>query len=279
MNEGEKKGGWKQKLHDKYKLTIMNKAFEEKFSLELSKFNVFIILSFSILLLIILTTLLIAFTPLKEYIPGYGSTKQHRKMYRLEVQLDSLKQKMEAYELYTSNLQQVFISEDFNSDTNAFHQEKRNVDKANTFAFSKQDSALLSIALARQEETPVKFTRIKQTDKKNRQLFFQPVDGTVQKNPLPQQASVNFLTFRKQPIYAITDGCVIMTAPDKTICIQHPDNTVSIYRQCGELLVHPNEFVHGGQVIAQTAQDSAITCFELWINGKAVQPTNYFTFQ
>ena len=57
---------FRQKLNDKYKLTIINKAFEEKFHLELSKLNVFVTLSLSILFLIIVTTLIIAFTPLRE---------------------------------------------------------------------------------------------------------------------------------------------------------------------------------------------------------------------
>ena len=69
----KKKTKLKQKLTDKYRLVVLNEDnFEERFSLKLSRLNVFVFGGFFSILLIAATGILIAFTPLKEYIPGYS---------------------------------------------------------------------------------------------------------------------------------------------------------------------------------------------------------------
>ena len=65
----------RKKLLHKYRLVILNEdTFEERFAIKLTRLNVFVIMSILTIFLIISTTLLIAFTPLREYIPGYSST-------------------------------------------------------------------------------------------------------------------------------------------------------------------------------------------------------------
>lgn len=278
MKTGDKWDNFKHKLNDKYKLTVINKAFEEKFSLELSKLNVFVVLSLGILFLIIITTILIAFTPLKEYIPGYGSTKQNKKLFQLQVQVDSLSNQLNAYELYTENLRQVFVDEDFSSDTNAFVQTKKKTDKASTFAFSKQDSMLLSIELQKQEGFESKSAKIKQKDRNENHLLFQPIIGKVVQKYSPRQPEIGIVTLKRQAVYAITGGTVIYAKPKDMIWIQHPNNMISTYRNFDELLVETNEYVKDGQIIAHTSADSSITYFGLWNNGQAVNPLNYILF-
>jgi len=70
-----KKSTLRQKLLHKYRLVILNEeTFEERLSFKLTKLNLFVLISVSVILLIAGTTVLIAFTPLREYIPGYSST-------------------------------------------------------------------------------------------------------------------------------------------------------------------------------------------------------------
>ena len=86
-----KKKKFKQKLLSKYRLVILNDdTFEEKLSFNLTRLNVFVISGFSIIALIALTTVLIAFTPLREYIPGYSSTSLKNKAHQLVSKADSL---------------------------------------------------------------------------------------------------------------------------------------------------------------------------------------------
>ena len=70
------KKSFRKRLVHKYRLLVLNEdTFEERFSFRLNRLNVFVITVFSALGLILGTTLLIALTPLREYIPGYASTK------------------------------------------------------------------------------------------------------------------------------------------------------------------------------------------------------------
>merc|ERR1711964_969791 len=81
----------KRKLLHKYRLVILNEStFEEKISFKLSRLNVFVTGSLFMIGLIGLTTLLIAFTPLREYIPGYSSTRLKKEATELTYKTDSL---------------------------------------------------------------------------------------------------------------------------------------------------------------------------------------------
>ena len=73
MEQKKKRKELKRKLLHKYRLVILNEStFEEKISFKLSRLNVFVTGTLLIIALIGFTTLLIAFTPLREYIPGYS---------------------------------------------------------------------------------------------------------------------------------------------------------------------------------------------------------------
>ena len=76
MAQEENKERLFERLRYKYRLVVLNDdTFEEKLSFKLSRLNVFLSIGFSAILLIAGTTLLIALTPLREYIPGYSSTR------------------------------------------------------------------------------------------------------------------------------------------------------------------------------------------------------------
>lgn len=108
----KKKGKLKQKLTNKYRMVVLNEdTFEERFSLKLSRLNVFVFSGVFSILLIGLTIILIAFTPLKEYIPGYSSTKLKRDAARLAIESDSLKVKLAVLENYTKAIRPVLTGE------------------------------------------------------------------------------------------------------------------------------------------------------------------------
>lgn len=81
----------KKRLFTKNRLVILNEdTFEEIFSLRLTLMNVFVVVSISAILIIIFTTYIIAFTTLREYIPGYASTKLRQEATELALKSDSL---------------------------------------------------------------------------------------------------------------------------------------------------------------------------------------------
>ena len=94
-----------QKLIDKYRMVVINEdTFEEKVSFKLSRLNVFIFGGFFTILLITLTSLLIAFTPLKEYIPGYSSARLTKQATDLVIKVDSLENILAVNSVYINRV-------------------------------------------------------------------------------------------------------------------------------------------------------------------------------
>lgn len=112
----------KRKLLHKYRLVVLNEdTFEERFSFKLNRLNVFVFSTIFAVFLISFTTLLIAFTPLREYIPGYSSTSLKKKAIDLTFKTDSLQQIITINEQYLSSIRKVLSGDvksvNFNKDS------------------------------------------------------------------------------------------------------------------------------------------------------------------
>jgi len=99
---------FKEKLFTKNRLVILNDdTFEEVFSLKLTLMNVFVFATIGAILIIFVTTFIIAFTPLREYIPGYTSTKLKREATELALKSDSLEFAIKKNEAYLESVKKV----------------------------------------------------------------------------------------------------------------------------------------------------------------------------
>ena len=108
----KKKHNFRRKLFTKNRLVILNEdTFEETFSLKLNLMNVFVVLSLGSIFLILITTFIIAFTPLREFIPGYSSSKLKRDATRLAIKSDSLETALRKNEAYIHGVQKVLKGE------------------------------------------------------------------------------------------------------------------------------------------------------------------------
>lgn len=112
FNKGELRQKVKKNLFIKRRLIILNEdTFEETFSLKLTLMNVFVVVSLSAIFIIFVTTFIIAFTPLREFIPGYSSSKLKRDATELALKSDSLTQALEYNEAYIQSLKKVLTGE------------------------------------------------------------------------------------------------------------------------------------------------------------------------
>ena len=94
-----------KKLLHQYRLVILNEdTFEERFAIKLTRLNVFVLTSISAIVLIFFTTLLIAFTPLREYVPGYSSARLKKEASLLNYKTDSLVRELELNKQYYSSI-------------------------------------------------------------------------------------------------------------------------------------------------------------------------------
>ena len=108
----EKKFDFRKKLFLKTRLVILNEdTFEEIFSFKLTLMNVFVTFTLGGIFLILVTTFIIAFTPLREFIPGYSSSELKKNATELTIKSDSLETALKKNEAYIKGIQKVLRGE------------------------------------------------------------------------------------------------------------------------------------------------------------------------
>lgn len=104
--------GTLQRLRNRYRLVIMNDdTYEEVATFKLNRLSVYIAMSTMFVVLVGLTVALIVFTPLKYYIPGYGSQAERREMMNMKVRVDSLEQQLRYRDAYWDNVKKVLTGD------------------------------------------------------------------------------------------------------------------------------------------------------------------------
>ncbi|MFY8129119.1 MAG: hypothetical protein ACOVMM_12125 [Chitinophagaceae bacterium] len=97
-----------KRLRNRYRLVVMNDdSFEEVITFKLSRISVYISLSIVFIFMVLFTTILLAFTPLKYYIPGYGNKRSKTELQVLKIKTDSLEQAIKNKEQYLDGLKKV----------------------------------------------------------------------------------------------------------------------------------------------------------------------------
>lgn len=288
MSDQKKEKKFTKKLLHKYRLVILNEdTFEERFAIKLTRLNVFVITSISSILLIILTIFLIAFTPLREYIPGYSSISLKKKATDLNYKTDSLQQVIALNERYFASIKNVLTGEvktvDFNRDS---------ILKA-----AKYDAELLTV-LPNREDSLLR-EKVNKEDKYNlfesttttpNFVLFPPVNGTISEdyNIEEKHFAVDVAVVKDTPVKATADGTVIFAEwtieTGYVMIIEHSQELISVYKHNATLTKGQGDLVKAGEVIAMagnTGQYSTGTHlhFELWSKGYPVNPTNFIDFE
>ena len=275
----------KEKLTYKYRFVVLNEdTFEERFSFKLNRLNAFIFGGLFSIFLIALTTLIIALTPLKEYIQGYSSTELKKDATSLVYTVDSLKSVLSVNDLYIENIQQILKGEikrvtiDRDSVFTQLQIEKIN------FAPSAVDSAF------REEfEQEDRYSVFEQATKSNDIVFTSPISGNITDdyNAKEKHFAIDIAVEKDTPVKAVADGTVIFTGftadTGYVILIEHSQGFISVYKHNSSIYKAQGELVKIGEVIANAGSTGALSTgphlhFELWENGYPVNPSNYISF-
>jgi murein DD-endopeptidase MepM/ murein hydrolase activator NlpD len=281
-----------RRIRDQYRLVILNEeTLEERISFKLSRLNVFVAIGLLSILLVFITTYIIAFTPLKEYIPGYTDITLQRRIYELQLRSDSVAFAMRAQEKYLDGLKKVLNGDLPNeremlpTDT-AQTRDYRNIkDKR-----SGEDSVLRAeyekdnkYNLFKSDKTSAKGSSMRNL------TFFTPVKGMVTSvfDPLRKHFGIDIVAARDQVIKSVQDGTVIFSGwtveTGYVIAIQHPGNVISVYKHNSVLLKKEGNIVHAGETVAIIGETGELSTgphlhLELWINGIPVNPVDYIIF-
>jgi murein DD-endopeptidase MepM/ murein hydrolase activator NlpD len=280
------KKSFRKRLVHKYRLLVLNEdTFEERFSFRLNRLNVFVITVFSALVLIVGTTLLIALTPLREYIPGYASTQLIKQAANLSELTDSLQQRLVTNDTYLQSIREVLTG---NLKPAALNKDSiveavaREVD-AQLLAASKEDSLLRERVQQEDKYNPL-------TDGSGQDIvLFPPVSGIVTGAYDPQEKhyAVDIATVNNTPVKATADGTVILAQwtadTGYVVVLRHKDNLISVYKHNTSLSVSQGDLVKSGEVIAASGNTGSLTTgphlhFELWSEGYPINPSNFIDF-
>jgi len=119
MAEKEKTEKKKTKLNQKYVFTIShNETMEPMIDFKVNLLKLSIITLCIILVLMVVTAIVIAYTPLREYIPGYADqTSMEQEIYALNRRADSIAMELERKDIYFNNLKMVIEGYPFENDS------------------------------------------------------------------------------------------------------------------------------------------------------------------
>ncbi|AQS94306.1 MULTISPECIES: M23 family metallopeptidase [Polaribacter] len=283
----KKKGKLKQKLTDKYRLVVLNEnTFEERFSLKLSRLNVFVLGGIFSILLISLTTLLIAFTPIKEYIPGYSSSKLKSDALKLTFEADSLKQKLAILENYTKALKPVLTGEISSEEIDSIQIEARQT----TIDESKLDATKEDSLYREKIDRETRFSILNNSNSSVKIVFFAPLKGNISQSfdANSKHFALDIIAKTGTPVKAAAEGTVIFSGwsaeTGYVIILKHNKDFISVYKHNGNLLKQQGDFVKSGEVIASVGSTGELSTgphlhFELWKGGYAINPTNFIDFK
>lgn len=288
-----KKTRWYNKLKWKYRLVIMNdETLEERLTLRLTRLNVFIALGTIIIILIFFTSVLIAFTPLREYIPGYTNVSLKKDLYELQLKTDSIEKDLIRKGLFIENLKRIVSGEELYNDK-ALPRETTAVYNNIQLTRSQEDS-LLRVEIENQSKYSLYQIELAEKVTQRRLsmgnlLFFTPIKGVITNefDPDRQHFGVDIVSKKDEAIKSVLDGTVIFSTwtveTGYVIGIQHPQGVVSIYKHNSALLKRIGDMVKAGEAIAIIGETGELSTglhlhFELWNQGTPVNPQDYISF-
>jgi murein DD-endopeptidase MepM/ murein hydrolase activator NlpD len=280
------------KLRNKYKLVILNdETYEEKISLRLSRMNVFIVTGTITILLIALTTILIAFTPLREYIPGYTDVSLSKKIYRLQNLADSLDIVVQQRGRFLDNIRNILEGRD----TIVNYQEiatdsLKGYDKI-VVRPSREDS-MLRLEFEGQGQYKLDVSgqdRSSGVRNLSSFTFFTPLRGIVTSNFDPKQKhyGIDIVSVQREAVKATLDGVVIFTGwtleTGYTMIIQHYNDLLSVYQHNSTLLKEKGSYVKAGDPIAVVGSTGKLSTgphlhLEIWYQGVPINPADFIAF-
>lgn len=267
----------------KYKLTITNEnTLEEVIGIHVSKLNGVSVLLFAVTVIFLIAATIIAFTPLRNYLPGYMNSEVRELVMNNALRVDSLQQLLNRQNMYIMNIQDIFSgrvktdtvtsidsltivrSEELMERTEAEEQFRKRYEESERYNLTTMDNAPATLGL----------------------VFFRPTRGMISSafDANKKHFGIDIAANPNESVLATLDGTVILSTytaeTGYVIQIQHAQNIVSVYKHCGSLLKKVGDTVKAGEAIALVGNTGEKTTgphlhFELWSKGRALDPSKY----
>ena len=270
-----------------FRLFLEEAASHERiFSLRFSQPQLVVGLISAVVLVVVGMFCLIAYTPIRSFIPGYPDTRTRREAVQTALRIDSLQTRILQWELYTENLRRVVAGEDpIRLDTLMLGRKgSRAVSDARYLAI--RDS-LLRADVVQEEQFG-----LSSAPRRNLPIealtFFTPVRGVVSKGfDRTLHPWLDITAPVGSVVMAVLDGTVVYTDWNQdsgyTLILQHGTDLLSIYKNNQKLLHKTGDAVKAGTPVGMLASSTSLTKgdhlhFELWYKGAPLNPVQYIKF-
>jgi len=284
-----KKSGLFSIFNDSIQLRFYRREnFEQIGSLNLSPRSIYIILSSSIFVLLLLVFALLAFTPLQRLIPRLSSIENSQKFIELNNTLNEIDAEIGAQDVYLNAVRKMIVGE-----------EKVDIGDIEIVALNQNldqnDPPKREAVVLRdfQEEEKLELETGSIFDDMESVEFFAPLEGIISADfePQLQHFGVDIIAPTNTPVRSIRSGHIIIAEwnieTGHTIGVQHDNNILSFYKHNSVLLKEKGNFVKAGEVIAIIGNSGRLTNgphlhhlhFEMWHNGKPVNPNDYINLK
>ena len=277
-----------RKLTNKYRMVLLNEdTFEEVGSMRLTRLNLIAFIGVMMILLIAIIYSLIAYTNIRELIPGYPDAAMRHHIRANAMRLDSLEYEQAIRDQYFDNLKRIISGEapeNYMNDTTAVVNRQEI-----TFLRSSHDSML-----RQQVEAEEQFRlSVLEEDNTERELydmhFFSPVKGIITRafNPMESHYGIDLVAAPDEVVKAALDGTVTMSTwtleTGYVIQIQHDNELLSVYKHNAVLFKSVGQKVVAGDAIAIVGNSGELTTgphlhFELWHDRVPLDPEDFIVF-
>ena len=276
------------RLKYKYKLSVINEtSYEEVFNFRLSQLHVLTALSVLAVILVVLTILLIAFTDLREFIPGYPDGNMRQMIAQNALRVDSLENELLKRDRFFKSIRLVLNGGDTTSLERSREDTARYRNDTIRFQISEQENEFRA-AIEERERFNLSLGMKEQNH--DYYHFFPPVEGIVTQSfdEKKRHYGTDMVAKANAKVAAVLDGVVIFTdwtvKTGYVIQVQHTNDLISVYKHNSILLKKQGDYVRAGEVlgvVGNTGEESSgpHLHFELWRAGNPLNPENFIKFK
>ena len=279
----------KKRFSENYRIAILNdRTLKEVWYAVLSLRSWIAVAVLMVLLLVGIGVVLVNFTPMREYVPGYPDANDRQLMVENYLKVDSLERTLAQSELFLDNLHSILAGKN----TKSHFVDRDSIKKVDSkIAPLKLDSSLykqveddqFNVRYVEDETVlPTMLSTVKMH-------FYCPLKGDITNPHSPETGhyGIDIVSNAKDPILSVLDGTVIMAGwtleAGYVIIVQHRNNIISQYKHNSFLLKKIGDHVRAGEPLGIIGNTGEYTTgphlhFELWQNGTPLNPTDYIIF-
>jgi len=272
-----------------FRLALVDAVSHERiWSFRYTRTAMIIAIVSTVVIVFVGTYSLIAFTPIRSFIPGYPGAISRRQAVQNALRIDSLETRILQWELYAENLRRVVAgAEPIRLDSLLLPGQGATREEVDARYLALRDS-LLRADVQSEERFGVDAATTRRNLPIEAQSFFPPVKGVVSANfDRAIHPWIDVTAPAGSMVMAVQDGTVFYTGWEEEdgyiLAIQHPGNLLSIYKHNEKLLRKAGDAVKAGTPVGVLASSTSLTKgdhlhFELWYEGVAADPLQYIKF-